>query len=317
MYSILTVIRLMHDQFSLVNSKPRMMKIMNLSFPIFLVLLAPVYGQSIDPTSAPVVPPPPCIDDSTFRFKQERDKTCEWVAEKPPERCVKEWKQIDLSYYCPRSCGLCEPSPSPSTPPTGAPSTPPTAAPVTAPPTGCDPELCFNDPDFKHKNCGKYDCDWVAKNPDSRCAKKNVYSSCPESCATSDFCLEVASKPGKKGCAGNNAFICPVTCGLCDLCPHISSRVGLKPVQLSKAKGCPAPVQAPVQAPSTEAPSVSNEPSEDPTKFASEAPTTEYVLCDWNGVGCQTRDVTKISVCKYWYCWDPIVQSLHFYLSLN
>merc|ERR1719487_2880649 len=135
---------------------------MKLSF-LLLSILAPA-----PVTSAPVVTPTPCKDDPEFRFKQERDKTCEWVAEKPIERCEKEWKRIDLSYYCPRSCGLCEPSPAPSSPPSGSPSTPPSAA-----PTGCDPELCFNNPDFKHQNCGKFDCDWVAKKTESRCYKEN------------------------------------------------------------------------------------------------------------------------------------------------
>ena len=239
-----------------------MMKILNRFFLLLSVLLA----QSLV-TAAPMVTPTPCKDDPDFRFKQERDKTCEWVAEKPLQRCEKEWKRIDLSYYCPRACDLCGPSPAPSTPPSGAPSTPPTAAPVTAAPSGCNPELCFNDPDFKHKACAKFDCDWVAKNPDSRCEKENVYSSCPESCTTSAFCLDVASKPGSKGCAGDNAVLCPISCGLCDLCPETSTRVSLRPLRLSRG-GCPAPVEAPT--------------------------TSNFVLCDWAGVGCQSRDETSL-----------------------
>ena len=65
---------------------------MKLSFLLFSVHLAraPVAGTS-------VVTPTPCKDDPEFRFKQERDKTCEWVAEKPLERCEKEWKRIEIT----------------------------------------------------------------------------------------------------------------------------------------------------------------------------------------------------------------------------
>ena len=252
-------------------------------------------------TAAPIVAPTiaPCMDDPEFRFKQERDKTCEWVGEKPLQRCEKEWNQIDLSYYCPRACGLCDPTPAPSTPPSGAPSTPPTAAPVTAAPTGCDPELCFNDPDFKHKGCGKWDCDWVAKKTESRCYKENnnqnydtALDSCPESCSTSALCMEVASKPGSEGCAGDNKFLCPITCGLCELCPETSSRVSLSSFQQLSRGGCPAPVGSP-------------------------APTTEFVLCDWNGVGCQSRDEKEISIGKFLFCKEPILFCIIVCLSTN
>lgn len=225
---------------------------MKLSFLLFSIHLAPA---SVAATS--VVTPTPCKDDPEFRFKQEREKTCVWVAEKPLERCEKQWKQVDLKEYCPRSCGVCGPSPAPSTPPSGEPSTPPTGAPSTPPsaaPTGCDPELCFNDPDFKHQNCGKFDCKWVGKKTESRCYKEvgklTVLQVCPESCAASDFCLEVASKHGIEGCDGDNKYLCPITCGLCDLCPETSSRVSSKPFQVSRG-GCPAPVEA---VPTTPAP---------------------------------------------------------------
>ena len=254
------------------------MKIMKLSF-LLLSILAPA-----PVTSAPVVTPTPCKDDPEFRFKQERDKTCEWVAEKPLERCEKEWKRIELSYYCPRSCGVCGPSPAPSSPPSGSPSTPPTAAPVTPAPTGCDPELCFNNPDFKHQNCGKFDCKWVAKKTESRCYKEDnnkgltVFAECPESCAASDFCLDVASKHGIEGCDGDKKYLCPITCGLCELCPETSSRVSSKPFQVSRG-GCPAPVEA-VQT--------------TPAPTTTPVPTSEFVLCDWTGVGCTSRSETII-----------------------
>ena len=157
---------LLHRQFSLIRSEPSITKIMKPSFLLFSVHLAraPVAGTS-------VVTPTPCKDDPEFRFKKKRDKTCKWVAEKALQRCEKKWKRIELSYYCPRSCGVCGPSPAPSTPPSGSPSTAPTAAPVTPAPTGCDPDLCFDDPDFKHQGLGRKDCDWVAKKVESRCNK--------------------------------------------------------------------------------------------------------------------------------------------------
>jgi len=83
--------------------------------------------------------------------------------------------------------------------------------------------------------------------------------------------MEVASKPGSEGCAGDNKFLCPITCGLCELCPETSSRVSLSSLQQLSRGGCPAPVGSP-------------------------APTTEFVLCDWNGVGCHSRDETEISI---------------------
>ena len=240
-------------------------------------VVPPVTAAPVVP--APVIPPTPCLDDPHFRFKQERDKTCEWVAEKPLQRSEKEWMRMDIPFFCPRACGVCSPTTAPSTPPSGAPSTPPTTTPVTAAPTGCDPELCFNDPDFKHKNCAKFDCDWVAKKTESRCYKENnnqnydtVLDSCPESCATSVFCLEVASKAGSEGCSGDNKYLCPITCGLCDLCPETSTRVSLKSIQL-RMGGCPAPVEAP----STEAPSTSHDPTPlatyKPSAFPSDVPS--------------------------------------------
>ena len=146
--------------------------------------------------------------------------------------------------------------------------------------TGCDPELCFNNPDFKHKNCGRFDCEWVAKKTESRCYKEDnnkgltVFAECPESCAASDFCLNVASKHGIEGCDGDNKYLCPITCGLCDLCPESSSRVSLRPFQVSRG-GCPAPVEAVQTTP---------------------APTSEFVLCEWTGVGCTSRSETILDL---------------------
>ena len=181
---------------------------------------APVVAPTVAPTAAPVIPPTPCFDDPTFRHKGERDKDCDWVAAKPIQRCDKEWMREDLTVYCPRACGLCGPTPAPSTAPSKGPTTPPTAAPVTPAPTGCDPDICFDDPDFKHKNDARKDCDWVAKKVSSRCNKVHntkdftVQEMCPEACAFSEYCSDIAAS----GCVGDTKYECPIICGVCDTC---------------------------------------------------------------------------------------------------
>ena len=247
-------------------------------------VVAPVTATPAPVTSTPApvtVTPAPvtvsCSDTPDFKYKGEGKKDCAWVGAKS-KRCLKLWAGVELQSYCPRSCGLCGPSPSPSSAPT---------------PTGwCNPELCFNNPDFKHKNCGKFDCKWVAKKTESRCYKVNnnkgltVFAECPESCAASDFCLDVASKHGIEGCDGDNKYLCPITCGLCDLCPEASTRVSLKPLQVNGLRGgCPAPVEAvptpatseipsavPSEIPSS-IPSISPGPSETPSVTPSEVPS--------------------------------------------
>ena len=180
----------------------------------------PTGAPSVSPTAAPVIPPTPCFDDPTFRHKGDRDKDCDWVAAKPIQRCDKEWMREDLTIYCPRACGLCGPTPAPSTAPSKGPTTAPTAAPVTPAPTGCDPDLCFDDPDFKHQGLGRKDCDWVAKKVESRCNKVHntkdftVQERCPEACAFSEYCSDIAAS----GCVGDTKYECPIICGVCDTC---------------------------------------------------------------------------------------------------
>jgi len=53
------------------------------------------------------VPTIPCVDDPSFRHKGEQDKDCDWVAEKPEQRCKKKYKKILLSVYCPVACDAC------------------------------------------------------------------------------------------------------------------------------------------------------------------------------------------------------------------
>ena len=70
--------------------------------------LAPVAGTAA-PVAAPVTAAPvvSCVDDSTFQYKRDRNKDCDWVAEKPAARCIKKWKGIRLSEYCPAACNAC------------------------------------------------------------------------------------------------------------------------------------------------------------------------------------------------------------------
>ena len=57
------------------------------------------------PTNVPTVT---CVDDPTFKFKGDKKKKCDnWVAEKPEQRCVKKYKKILLSVYCPKACDAC------------------------------------------------------------------------------------------------------------------------------------------------------------------------------------------------------------------
>ena len=178
---------------------------------------APVTATPAPVTATPAPVTVSCSDTPGFKFKGDNGKDCAWVGAKS-KRCLKLWAGVELQSYCPRSCGLCGPTPSPSTAPTEAPSDTtgyPTEAPVTSPPTGCDPIQCFDNPDFKHK--GKT-CKWVAQNP-NRCSKSNtnyykklIFFSCPESCALSKTCQNI-------NCDEDVDNKCPITCGLCDSCP--------------------------------------------------------------------------------------------------
>jgi len=140
----------------------------------------------ISPTEAPVEGPPttPCNDDSDFKFKGDGQKDCDWVGEKPSERCEKEWKQIPLSNYCPETCDIC--SASPTAAPTAA--IYPTETPVASPPPTATPP-CVDDDSFSWKGNG---CEWVAGKPDKRCDKLykqttplSVY--CPVTCDSCDL----------------------------------------------------------------------------------------------------------------------------------
>ena len=150
-----------------------------------------------EPTSSPVAPSAPTdapCADGDLAYGGDASKDCDWVAKKPNNRCVKEYKNIPLSNYCPNTCGACPsdpteaPTDSPVAPvapsaPTDAPTGVPTESPIVPTPTV---EPCEDDENFKHGGDNKKDCDWVAEKAYNRCDKEYqnipLWMYCPVAC---------------------------------------------------------------------------------------------------------------------------------------
>ena len=49
-----------------------------------------------------------CVDDPNFTHQGDSSKDCDWVAEKPANRCKKEWKKISVKVWCPVTCDTCD-----------------------------------------------------------------------------------------------------------------------------------------------------------------------------------------------------------------
>jgi hypothetical protein len=94
-------------------------------------------------SAAPSSPPSHDLcgaDNPDFRANGKDGKDCDWIAEKPQTRCIKDEAAL---HKCPSVCSpVC---------------------------TG----ICQIDLDYRNKNKSKRDCDWVAKKPNSRCGLTN------------------------------------------------------------------------------------------------------------------------------------------------
>jgi len=49
-----------------------------------------------------------CVDDSSFKFKGKKKKTCSWIAKKKDKKIKKLCKKEDVSNACQKTCGTCE-----------------------------------------------------------------------------------------------------------------------------------------------------------------------------------------------------------------
>ena len=138
---------------------------------------APVPTPPVAPVPTPTVAPfatptgDACVDQP-LAFKNKSKWDCDWVAQKAQQRCSKNWKNKQLSEYCPLACNAqCNIAPVPT----------PTVAPV-AVPTG---DACV-DQLLAYKDKSKWDCAWVGGKADKRCNKvwNNMKLSeyCPVAC---------------------------------------------------------------------------------------------------------------------------------------
>merc|ERR1712157_19415 len=114
-------------------------------------------GSLQSPTQSPI-----CLDDSSFMFNGDPDKTCEWVkAKKTEKRCNQTNNDGKLvKEYCPVTCNVCnnDSTPIPSTSPTQIPTQSPTTSPI-----------CQDDPSFMFNGDPEKTCVWVkAKKTEKR-----------------------------------------------------------------------------------------------------------------------------------------------------
>jgi len=101
-----------------------------------------------------------CSDNPDYFYNGNQDKTCEWVAEKPDDRCFKD----DLAFYeCPVACGNTECE--------------------TQSPTGG----CSDSSDYFYNGNEDKTCEWVAEKPDDRCFKDDLaFYECPVACGNTE-----------------------------------------------------------------------------------------------------------------------------------
>ncbi|KAH8045820.1 hypothetical protein JL720_16564 [Aureococcus anophagefferens] len=187
----------------------------------------------------------PDCQDSTTWYRNHPSKDCDHVAKSPDTRCAKDNDDgVFASVACPKACGTCDETPAP----TGS----------------CQDSGSWYMAGSPHK-----DCDYVMKNMDSRCKKKDDHDvkakhACPVSCDTCDLvedededededdghdhgddpdcqdsttwyrnhpskdCDHVAKNPDTR-CAKDNddgvlaSVACPAACDMCDATPAPTS----------------------------------------------------------------------------------------------
>jgi len=104
----------------------------------------------------------PCVDEPNLKFKNEKNKDCDWVGKKIEKRCGLNWKGKTLEERCPKSCQVCEEDDNDD-----------------------NEEPCENEPDtvgkFKYKNKDR-NCKWVGKRATKLCKKKALSKKCPTTC---------------------------------------------------------------------------------------------------------------------------------------
>ena len=69
----------------------------------------PTASGGVSSTDAPSgAPTSDCVDNPNFTHQGDNSKDCDWVAERPDNRCKKEWKQISVKVWCPVTCDHCD-----------------------------------------------------------------------------------------------------------------------------------------------------------------------------------------------------------------
>ncbi|KAL3939521.1 MAG: hypothetical protein SGBAC_005771 [Bacillariaceae sp.] len=49
-----------------------------------------------------------CVNDLEFRFRNNENRSCEWVGLRPNIRCERIWDGQPLKNFCPETCGICD-----------------------------------------------------------------------------------------------------------------------------------------------------------------------------------------------------------------
>ena len=127
-----------------------------------------------------------CQDDDNFRYQNDPIKTCDWVSEKPNNRCRKsdpnDGKTVKEA--CPVTCNACDGSIIPTQTPIANTNIP------TGDPTLMPSLSCQDDDNFRYQNDPIKSCDWVSQKPNNRCRKsdpndeKSVEEACPVTCGS-------------------------------------------------------------------------------------------------------------------------------------
>lgn len=104
-----------------------------------------------------------CFDNSDFRYQNDMNRDCSWVARHEP-RCSLTWEGQELLEHCPDACGRCH----------------------TDNDNDNGDDSCIDDPVFQFMNNNEKNCNWVGMNPEKRCSLKwrtiPLAQYCPQMC---------------------------------------------------------------------------------------------------------------------------------------